>query len=833
MSGEWRWKPRSGALRVLLFSPCFPPALVVLLWLSWSESARRPEVAVSPDRVATVDGWIASSVQRREGYLYFELRPVRVERAGTGIDYPGDVAVYVRAGEKREPGLEYGDRVRFVAYLREPSHYAIPGVVDFREVLWRRGILHVVRLASLRQLERLGAEGGVRFLLFRYRAAFERRLDAELEAGPRELVSSAFLGERKALDEEEKARVRRLGVLHLFVVSGFHVSLVVLLAHYAGHRAGWAGKAAALGAGWSYVLLTGASTTAVRAGVMTSVYYVARSLGLTPRLLNSLGIATLLLAAIRPAWVDSPGYHFCFASLTVIGAWLEPSAAWFTATGRGLRDAFGGSVDLDVAPDGRWRRRVRSAAEDWLAFLPQPAARAIAGLAARPASVLPALAWCSLSIQVATLPLALYYSNLLSWPQVLNNLLLVPAFSLLILLSLIWFVSFWLPGLGVLASALTSLWAGLVWDLMHWLDAFSAPAFLPQPTVAEGAAYLLALALLWCCRRTGPRLLLACAPPLFLAWLSWSSSPSSATLAITFLDVGQGEAIHLSYPDGSHALVDCGGLRLSPEHSDFVGRALVGRYLWSLRRGGLDYVLLSHPHADHVQGLRFLRNAFHPRRIYFFEPDDAYAPHPGLQRLHRGRHFRWGGVHHEVLHPAAGSSWSTNNASLVLRLQYGRFSLLLTGDIEREAEYHLDARGLLAPATVLKVPHHGAATGSSKRFLDRVRPRLAVISAGRRNLFGHPSKAVLDRLTGRQIAVLLTARNGSIRIETDGIDWSAKTYDVSDNRFVLVSIAGRDARATLTLIDPSGTGGGSGAAPRPADTPPGSIEKRPSTPPAD
>jgi len=127
------------------------------------------------------------------------------------------------------------------------------------------------------------------------------------------------------------------------------------------------------------------------------------------------------------------------------------------------------------------------------------------------------------------------------------------------------------------------------------------------------------------------------------------------------------------------------------------------------------------------------------------------------------------------------SGWNTNNNSLVVQLQYKDFTILFTGDIEQAAERYLVSK--LSPVTILKAAHHGARTSNTWPLLEKTQPRLAIISAGRKNLFGHPSKDTLRRFSEANVPVLATSQWGSLRIETDGIQWQVSHYSRQEEAF--------------------------------------------------
>ncbi|MCX7706551.1 MAG: MBL fold metallo-hydrolase, partial [Anaerolineae bacterium] len=202
----------------------------------------------------------------------------------------------------------------------------------------------------------------------------------------------------------------------------------------------------------------------------------------------------------------------------------------------------------------------------------------------------------------------------------------------------------------------------------------------------------------------------------------------------------------------------------------------------------LDLVVLTHPDGDHITGLIPLLDRYRVARVLDVPQSDT-APEavPWLERLRahdvprsyalRGMRLPAGDVLLTVLHPGpeplTGTASDDNNNAIVLRADYGRFSVLLTGDAEREAEEALIAAGLPLRADVLKAGHHGSNGSTSAALVAAVQPRLAVISVGLGNPFGHPHPAVLERLAG--IEVLRTDQHGRIEVISDGEKMWVKT----------------------------------------------------------
>jgi competence protein ComEC len=190
---------------------------------------------------------------------------------------------------------------------------------------------------------------------------------------------------------------------------------------------------------------------------------------------------------------------------------------------------------------------------------------------------------------------------------------------------------------------------------------------------------------------------------------------------------------------------------------------------------------MTHAHADHIGGMTAVLKNFHPRELWIGAAGEspewrrvrALAESLGIRirRLREGAPFPWGGATVQVLAPLAdyeATDKPQNNDSLVLRVQYGATGFLLTGDMEKKIEEQLYARGLLHPADVLKVGHHGSRTSTNPDLLTAVRPAFGVISDGFDNTYGHPHPLVLEALHQQHVAVYRTDRKGLIRISSDG-----------------------------------------------------------------
>ncbi|MGQ9525242.1 MAG: ComEC/Rec2 family competence protein [Armatimonadota bacterium] len=251
---------------------------------------------------------------------------------------------------------------------------------------------------------------------------------------------------------------------------------------------------------------------------------------------------------------------------------------------------------------------------------------------------------------------------------------------------------------------------------------------------------------------------------------------------MTFLDVGQGDAIVLETVDGHAMLVDAGPAETTNGRTWNAGERTVVPYLEFRRIRRLDVLALTHPHQDHVGGMTAVLAAYKPGLVL-----DPGIPFPSPEyteflKAVRKAHCRYlrasEGLKVElgqhvavsVLSPPAGkaedSSVDVNDRSLILLVTCGDVSFLLTGDAGADAEARLVER--LGHVTLLKVAHHGSARSTSETFLEACRPRAAVISVGRNNHFGHPSREVLQRLAAAGARVFRTDLHGAVTAATDG-----------------------------------------------------------------
>ena len=759
-----------------------------------------------------------------------ELRGLR--RKDVWITARGRVQLRVAVPDDPQvPGaaLIYGDRVRAWAECDLPRNFQNPGSPDRVSLLARRGIHLLARVKSPRLLEILPRDFGTPW--DRATAAVRRSLHRQLlrlgqEGNPQRaaVLSSIVLGDYVELSGETRAQFQNAGTYHVLVVSGLHVSTIawILIQLFRLLQVPAAGARLLAASGiLFFTCLVGFQASITRALWMFTLYLIGQSLFRRSSPANIVLACAFLLLCARPGWLQDAGFQLSFLSVTAIVLMGLP------AIERALRPLLdpmrhAGDPERLHLQTGKWQsqgRRLRFRAEVLAEacadrFHPrlERVMRASFRAAATIGFMIGSMLLISISVQVWLEPVLAYYFNRLSWVAPAANLAVVPLSSLVL-------------AAGIAAEALTSVapsaWpafriagmsASLLLDANRWFSALPG-AWLRCPTPSGlwvFAGFLLVF--LWCFLRWR-HLWIACAfvgleiaglslaelrilPPAGIALLPTSRGAGRAgnapLLRLSFLDVGQGDSMVIQFPDARVWVIDAGGLRvdatkLEDANPFDIGEAVVGRFLWSRWIVALDQAVLTHPHQDHAGGMPVLLQNFPAGRLGYGDAGDepvqarvleaAHAARVPIRAITAGEEYHLAGVVVRTLNPPAGRpARSLNDVSAVMRLEFGRFSALLAGDLEGSGEAVVLSGAAELHSLLLKVAHHGSRSATLDRFLDRVRPRWAVISAGRKNPFQNPSRETLLRLLRHGARPLLTMDQGGIFLETDGTRYTLSSY---------------------------------------------------------
>ena len=238
-------------------------------------------------------------------------------------------------------------------------------------------------------------------------------------------------------------------------------------------------------------------------------------------------------------------------------------------------------------------------------------------------------------------------------------------------------------------------------------------------------------------------------------------------MKVHYIDVGQGDSIFIELPNEKNILIDAGEIE--------AGEKVVN-YLKKLNIEKIDYLFATHPHSDHIGGLVKVINSFKIGSIYMPKVNSNSTIYLDLLKTidEKGKKIRVATSNHNVIKTddlmltilSPNKDYEAlNNYSIVLKLTYKNISFLFTGDIEYDAETNIVGD---IKSDVLKVGHHGSNSSTSLNFLKRVNPKIAVISVGKNNDYGHPKEKIINRLKENNIKIYRTDLNGDIIITTDG-----------------------------------------------------------------
>jgi competence protein ComEC len=624
------------------------------------------------------------------------------------------------------------------------------------------------------------------------RSLSNRRLPRALRLTPDDagMLGAMLFGDRTRLNHTLRAGFERTGSFHLFVVSGLHVTLLAGLIFWLARRLRLReGTATALTIvlATAYAALTGFGVPVQRALLMTAVYLLARLLGRESSRLNALGAAALAVLLWSPHALFEASFQMTFLAIVAIAGIAIPLGhRTFMPYAHAARHPHQRWRDTTLPPRlAQFRLLLRVAGEPLAAIHPRAAAL--------PAWIVRMLLYAAeltligaVAEAVMVLPMALSFhrATVFALPA---NMLSIPLVAVLAPLGVVTFLaSLASPWLAAIPGAATAL-------VLHGITAVigrvshlhAADLRVPGPPVW---AALLAVACLgvavWGVRRSRRGAFAAVALLSLAAGLAlWPQRPElhPGQLEVTALDVGQGDSLLIVGPGGATMLMDAGGPTGAAANAENAataaafdtGEEIVSPYLWSRQIRRLDVVALSHAHSDHMGGMPAVLRNFRPRELWLsIDPNApafrdllAEAADLGIvvRHLHAGDTLAWDATQIAVLAPEAAYAnhgAPVNDDSLVLRLQYGRASVLLEGDAEAPSERAMEGGHRISPVTLLKVGHHGSRTSTTPEFLALAAPRDAVISVGRNNTFGHPRAEIVQRLAAAHVRLFRTDQFG-------------------------------------------------------------------------
>lgn len=727
--------------------------LIVLGGLLGMDYCPRPPTAqlkecLEEQKAGEIRGRIAD-YHEKENSIQYILKNTVLSASGQHIPLQ-TILVYT----EKENKFHIGDDVYLSGEIEEIEAPSNPGMFDARIYYGVQGICCRC-FADTIAAEKGGkaptwAEQAKQYMRsLRYRAADNLSRAAGKYAG---ILQAMALGEKNELDARTKSSFQQGGVLHILTISGLHITLIGMGILKILMRTGCPLKIAAPGALavlLLYSIFIGMGSSCIRAVLMFCAALGAKILLRTYDLPSALSLAAILMLLENPAYLYYSGFQLSFGAVACAGI-LVPS--W---------ERTGEKTILPSVLCKKVLRAVRSGFWMWL-FLS---------------------------------PLCAYHFYETAVVGIIMNILIIPMLPVLLVSGLA------AAGVGFISmqAACAAAFPGVL--ILRIMEAFLALGRkLPGSVWITGqpekwriflayAGVLLLLVLRKKLLKLERKSVLLCAVNAAAAmWVILLLIPyAPKKLTLTMVDVGQGDCFVVRTKEGINLMIDGG----STTEND-VGYYRILPYLKSQGIAELDGVFLTHPDADHMNGIIELaemistdQTAFSIKTLYLPEwmqktdNEELFTPIRTaaikVQYVHKGMELKTGSLKISVLHPdGADYSNDTNAGSTTLLMEYGKFTALFTGDLEGEGEHLVEEQ--LVPCDLLKVAHHGSRSSTSMEFLRKIRPSICFLSYGENNPYGHPHPELIKRLKDSQAHVYQTAKDGAVTLMTDGQTAVVKKY---------------------------------------------------------
>lgn len=738
----------------------------------------------------------------------------------SGVEFEGELqptkgglrlSFTTRLDQALPPELHAGDEIAVLTEAKQLQVFMDEGAFDRRAYLDRQDIHLVATLRAPQLIERVSSPAptaGTR--LARVRRELRDEVDGLFTDKPQVagVLRAMLLGDRSFVDRAESTDFQKTGVFHVLVIAGLHVGALAFALYWICRKLRFTPLWKALFTLtllFSYVAVVEQRAPVLRATLMAAIVVLGGFFFRRLDLLNSAGLAALVLLVAKPLALRDSSFQLSFLAIGCIAGlgapWLEKTVQPYVRALRGWRE-----VTRDAAHEPRaaqFRIDLRSLAR-WIGSrvpqqLRKTAEDALAGGLSLTLRVWELLV-ITMALQIGMLPLMArdFHRITLSGPLV--NLAAVPLTGVVVPLGFLALATglVWQP-LGKIFAVPLAWLTELLLHTVQWFAHFPRWSYrIPGPPWWLIAAFFAVAVLLAAMMRSKQSPWHKLRWSLFAAWAACALAVavfpfgpqwSKGKLEVTALDVGQGDSLFVVSPGGKTLLIDGGGAFGGfPGHEEQQGvdpgEEAVSPYLWWRGFQKLDVVALTHAHQDHLGGLTAVFENFRVGRLWIGREVStaAFAQLEGLAREKkipiehelRGEKFSWDGAEGEFLWPELSpeeiAASARNNDSLVLRLRYGGQSLLLPGDAEKESERAIlaenDANELRAD--VLKIGHHGSKNSTMPEFLAAVQPRIGIISSGEGNPYGHPSPELLERLANAGVRIYRTDFDGAVHVLTDG-----------------------------------------------------------------
>jgi len=687
----------------------------------------------------------------------------------------GTIRVSVR---EEAASVGYGDTIRVTGKMFKPRGYKNPDGFDYPAYLAKNGIHYTVGVGDFSKIRVLTQGKGIFRTIQDWRERIRQSFLASTTGPGSAILQAMVIGEEGRLTEDMRDRFMAAGVTHIISISGSHLgmvavlcfgllrSLMFLMPERCYHRltlyvepkkiAAWLTLPLVI----FYTLLAGGQVATVRSLIMIAAGLLALILDRENALMYSLAVAALLILIASPQAIFDISFQLSYLSVLVIGYIV---ALW---------------NDLEIKAQNMIQKLRNSFA---------------------------LLIIISFATSFATGPLVAHYFNQFSLAGIVSNIVVVPFAGMVVvplglLSGILSLFTRNLPLAGInqfVCDTFVNVVAffsrlpfaefrppapNILWLLLYALLLFSLAAFAKARLITwfkplESSSRI----------ETMPVAGMALSGTLLVLSLAFFFMPNQRA-EISFPDVGQGDCALIQLRSGKTILIDGGG---TYDNRFDIGRRIVAPHLWNRGLRTINLMILSHPHPDHMNGLKFILKKFNVGQVWDSAQDPDLPGYDEFRSIIAARSIPRSTVSAEdvplklgeatlrVLHPSVGflahdrqAYAAENNRSLVVRIAFDNSAYIFTGDIGMEAEQQLVRTVPDLKCDLLKVPHHGSKSSSSDVFVSMTRPAVAIVTVGAGNRYGHPSDVVMARYEKNGTRICRTDRDGAvtIRVKNDGLE---------------------------------------------------------------
>ena len=717
----------------------------------------------------TIKGIVVSDKTEKE---YSDTYKIKVNKCDEVLKYKNKY-LYIKIGKKLKVTLDYGDEIIIKGKYIEPNTKRNYGGFDYKQYLKTNNIYGSVNVENIKINNKKKANV-LFYLANKLACKIEKTIDDNLEKNEASLLKGILIGKTSDIEEETYKNFRVANISHILAVSGMHVSYIIigcniLFEKSIGKRKS---KYIIIAILIIYMFVTGFSPSIVRATIMGILFMISKIVYRKNDVWTSISLSLLIILVFNPYIIMDIGLQLSY--IGTIGIILLQR------------------IVQDVLKNIKFRdkKKVYKINRKKILFI----------------SKIQEILSVTISAQLVILPFMLYHFNLFGTYFFISNLLISLIIGPIIIIgfSVIIFSCVFYP-VGKIVFILLEIMIKILIQISQIGNLPFSKIYFSTPKIWIIVIYYIFVSLFILIYPIYTKRKISITQQRFkniISLIKYKFKESNKksikiflivffivvfliyvfpkNLKINFVDVGQGDCTFVITPRNKTILIDGGGSK----SSDFdVGKSTLFPYILDRGYTKIDYIIISHFDEDHCGGLFYIIQELKVKNIIIGKQNEVSTNYSEFIKTAQNKKINIKvvegktkidiepNIYFDILWPYSNTMISEdaiNNNSLVCKLNYKKFSMLFTGDIEEIAEkeilYKYSKNLGVLKSDILKVGHHGSKTSSSNEFIKEISPKYVVIGVGKNNKFGHPNNGVLERLNNYGTKIYRTDEDGEISI---------------------------------------------------------------------